>query len=125
VVIPAIIVAVRSVSDSIAVAEVERTYARDYGYGLLAFGVIAYLMPTVVALLRHHHNKTAITLLNILLGWTVIGWIVALVWSATAVRRELQTSSRGRALRCGRCGVAGNAGEFCTACGNLLTVAAS
>ncbi|TLU84358.1 MAG: superinfection immunity protein [Chlorobium sp.] len=35
----------------------------------------------VVAFARTHHSKFAILTLNILLGWSGIGWIVALVWA--------------------------------------------
>jgi hypothetical protein len=42
-----------------------------------------YLIPTIVAGHRKHHNRDAIALLNVLLGWTVIGWIVAAVWALT------------------------------------------
>src|SRR5688572_12949173 len=44
-----------------------------------------YFLPTIVALARGHHNAVAILLLNLFLGWTGIGWILALVWSATTV----------------------------------------
>ncbi|TRZ48114.1 superinfection immunity protein, partial [bacterium] len=30
---------------------------------------------------RQHKNSLAIFLLNLLLGWTVLGWVVSLVWS--------------------------------------------
>lgn len=46
--------------------------------------VAAYFLPAIVASVRSHHNSTAITVLNLLLGWTVLGWVAALVWSATA-----------------------------------------
>jgi hypothetical protein len=32
---------------------------------------------------RRHHNRSAIIALNLLLGWTILGWITALVWSLT------------------------------------------
>ena len=41
-----------------------------------------YFLPTLIAFLRQHKNKLAIFLLNLLLGWTVLGWVVSLVWSA-------------------------------------------
>ena len=41
-----------------------------------------YLLPFSIALWRNHPAITKIFLVNLLLGWTVIGWIVALVWSA-------------------------------------------
>ena len=40
-----------------------------------------YFLPTLIAFLRNHKNKLAIFLLNLLLGWTVLGWVVSLVWS--------------------------------------------
>ncbi|MDD2731037.1 MAG: superinfection immunity protein [Candidatus Portnoybacteria bacterium] len=40
-----------------------------------------YFFPTLIAFLRQHKNKLAIFLLNLLLGWTVLGWVVSLVWS--------------------------------------------
>ena len=40
-----------------------------------------YFLPTLLAFLRQHKNKLAIFLLNLLLGWTVLGWVVSLVWS--------------------------------------------
>jgi len=54
----------------------------------MGFWVIAglYLLPSIVAIGRNHHNGGAISLLNILLGWTLIGWVVAMVWAVTAVR---------------------------------------
>jgi T4 superinfection immunity protein len=52
----------------------------------LLFLVAAYFLPTIIAFARNHHNAWAICALNGFLGWTVIGWISALVWSLTAVR---------------------------------------
>lgn len=40
-----------------------------------------YFLPSLIAFLRNHKNKLAIFLLNLLLGWTVLGWVVSLVWS--------------------------------------------
>jgi hypothetical protein len=40
-----------------------------------------YLLPFSVALWRNHPETMKIFLLNALLGWTLIGWIVALIWS--------------------------------------------
>lgn len=51
----------------------------------LLVGLALYLAPALVAGLRHHHNHNAILALNLLLGWTVIGWIIALIWALTAV----------------------------------------
>lgn len=51
---------------------------------LLTILLVLYFVPSVVAMVRHHRNRTAIEVLNLFLGWTVLGWIVALVWASTA-----------------------------------------
>lgn len=48
-----------------------------------------YFIPMAVAFYRNHHSKGAITALNVILGWTGLGWIAALIWSLTGVRRDL------------------------------------
>lgn len=53
---------------------------------LIIVGVL-YLIPAFVAGLRGHHNAGAIAALNILLGWTFLGWVGALVWSLTAIKK--------------------------------------
>lgn len=59
-----------------------------YGLFLVAVMLSAYFIPTIIAIARHHHQRLAIFVLNMMLGWTVLGWIAALVWSATAVRQQ-------------------------------------
>jgi len=59
------------------------------GLAVLTMAVLGYFLPAVVAYSRRHHNRLAILALNFLLGWTFLGWVVALVWSLTAVRRDL------------------------------------
>jgi hypothetical protein len=52
-----------------------------FGFG---FGIpfILYFLPSIIALARSKRDLLAIFLLNFFLGWSVIGWIVALVWAA-------------------------------------------
>jgi len=42
-------------------------------------GLAIYFLPTIIAAARKKDNLLLIVLLNIFLGWTFIGWIVALV----------------------------------------------
>jgi uncharacterized membrane protein YqaE (UPF0057 family) len=51
--------------------------------GVLAF----YFLPTIVALVRGHWAVSAVFVLNFLLGWTLIGWMVALVWAFAGYTR--------------------------------------
>lgn len=55
--------------------------------GLLGAAMLAvwYLAPAIIAGLRGHPSTAAIGVLTLLLGWTGIGWIVALVWSFTGI----------------------------------------
>ena len=50
----------------------------------LVIGLFLYFLPTCIAVARGHNNTTAITVLNLLAGWTFVGWIVAVVWAFTA-----------------------------------------
>ncbi|WP_321913003.1 superinfection immunity protein [Paraburkholderia sp. J11-2] len=50
--------------------------------------VLLYFVPSIVAFRRMHPMRRAITGLNMLLGWSVLGWIVALVWALTAGQKE-------------------------------------
>ncbi|TGY89256.1 superinfection immunity protein [Marinicauda algicola] len=55
----------------------------------VAILVAFYLLPWIVALTRKHPSSGAIFLLNLILGWTVLGWLWALIWSATATHRKI------------------------------------
>lgn len=43
--------------------------------------LIFYIIPSIVALTLKKKNSIYIILLNLVLGWTVLGWIGALVWA--------------------------------------------
>jgi len=45
--------------------------------------LFVYLLPSLIAAQQKKKNSTAIFVLNIFLGWTLIGWIVSLVWAVT------------------------------------------
>lgn len=42
-------------------------------------------LPTFIAYRREHLNRVPILLLNLFLGWTVLGWIGALIWACLAL----------------------------------------
>ena len=52
------------------------------------FFAICYFLPALIAWQREHHNAAAIAFVTLFLGWTGICWLIAMVWSLTAVRRE-------------------------------------
>jgi hypothetical protein len=58
------------------------------GFLLIAVTLAGYFFPSIIAVCRGHHNTLAIFLLNLFLGWTGLGWLGALIWSATAIVRR-------------------------------------
>lgn len=80
---------------STALTEDEKAAAAAAGVGglvcvgvLVLLGIVLTFIPIVIAAMRHHPNTAAIAAVTILTGWTGIGWIIALVWSLTAVDRR-------------------------------------
>lgn len=63
------------------------------GFILLLLGVVLYFLPTIVANYNHRDNCGAILALNLLLGWTFLGWVVALVWALTDSKRPAPEST--------------------------------
>ena len=64
----------------------------DFGRAVLMIlgallGLGFYLLPTILAVLGEKTNWVAIAALNVLLGWTFLGWVVALVWALTKDRK--------------------------------------
>jgi hypothetical protein len=47
-----------------------------------------YFCPTIVAYQRSHRNALPIAVLNLLAGWTFLGWVAALVWALTRESRS-------------------------------------
>lgn len=43
--------------------------------------LVLYVLPTAIAVHRRHPQQTPIFVINLLLGWTLIGWAVALAWA--------------------------------------------
>jgi hypothetical protein len=56
-------------------------------FGLFFFhffgiGLVMYFLPSIIAFAKSKRDGLSIFLLNFFLGWSVIGWIIALVWAA-------------------------------------------
>jgi uncharacterized membrane protein len=61
------------------------------GFGVLLvvlIGLAAYFAPTIVAFARQHHQANTVLVINLFLGWTFIGWVVALAMAVGAVERR-------------------------------------
>jgi Superinfection immunity protein len=48
------------------------------GYLGLIAGIAAYFIPTIIAAVRGLPNMGSIAIVDVFLGWTIIGWIIAL-----------------------------------------------
>lgn len=72
--------------------------------------VAVYFIPTIIATSRHKANLAPIIAVNVLLGWSVVGWIVALAWALST--QSVDTMPVGVAPA----GVAPSS-RLCTNCG--------
>lgn len=50
-------------------------------FPVFGFGFVLYFLPAILAFARSKRDSVAILVLNLLLGWTAIGWVIALVWA--------------------------------------------
>lgn len=46
--------------------------------------VVPYFLPTIIAILRQKTNTGSIFALNFFLGWSLIGWVVSLIWALSS-----------------------------------------
>lgn len=58
---------------------------------LAIVALVIHFLPTLVAWNRHVDNFLWIFLINFFFGWTLIGWVVALVWAMTDTPRYGRT----------------------------------
>lgn len=47
-----------------------------------------YFLPSIIA--RKNDSFMGIFLLNLLLGWTFLGWIISLIWAISSTKRKQQ-----------------------------------
>ncbi len=88
-------------------------------------GVVAagYFVPSFIAIVRRRSNLQTLFVVNLLFGWTVIGWVVALMWAmADGERRTYKLNSSGR-VPCPSCGHSlRKEARRCRYCGYTLAV---
>jgi len=82
--------------------------------------MLLYFLPAILG--RDKSDATGIFLLNLFLGWTLIGWAAAFIWAIASERpiyvRYVPVSAGHFCSQCGRLGPAG--AHFCGACGRCL-----
>lgn len=45
---------------------------------------VPYFLPTIIAVLGKKSNAGGVFAVNLFLGWTLIGWVIALVWALSS-----------------------------------------
>lgn len=50
------------------------------------FLIALYFLPAIIAIARGHTQGAPIVIVNFFLGWTLVGWVVALAWSCSTFR---------------------------------------
>lgn len=51
---------------------------------LIVIMLIIYFLPLIVANSRKHKSQLAIFMTCLLLGWTLLGWAIALIWACNS-----------------------------------------
>jgi hypothetical protein len=55
---------------------------------LICIGLLIYMLPAWVAYGRLHARRDIIMLINLLTGWTLIGWLGSLIWATSGERGD-------------------------------------
>jgi hypothetical protein len=87
----------------------------------LAFFLLLYFLPALIG--RDKRDSTGIFLLNLFLGWTIVGWLMALIWAVSAEPcPQVRLLAVPAARYCSQCGtmVAYPGAHFCTGCGRTV-----
>ena len=60
----------------------------------LAFIIGVYFLPYIAALAAKRKNKHQIGAVNLLAGWTGIGWIACMLWAAIDLESKQKTDQK-------------------------------
>ena len=61
------------------------------GWGVMFVLLFPYFLPTIIAVIRRKSSAIGVFFLNLFLGWTLIGWIGALIWALSSDRMPAPT----------------------------------
>jgi hypothetical protein len=84
---------------------------------VLCLGIL-YFLPAIIG--RNKADATGIFLVNLFLGWTLIGWVVAFFWACASDRPVYlhHFAPAGGGRFCSHCGTpAVSVAQYCSSCG--------
>lgn len=55
---------------------------------LIVIILMLYFLPTYIAVEREHPQVGPIFILNLMLGWSFLGWVGALVWATVSTQSQ-------------------------------------
>jgi len=91
---------------------------------ILLVGFVLYFLPTLAA--RGKQCFGSVLVLNLFLGWTLVGWVVALAWAVKdpapgLAAQAVQTVPVAAPRLCSNCGKYSTSdSKFCSSCGLQL-----
>jgi len=53
----------------------------DIGPLIVIILTCIYFIPSIVANQREHYYTSTVFIVNLLLGWTFLGWVITLIWA--------------------------------------------
>jgi hypothetical protein len=64
--------------------------------GAIVAGVmlLVYFLPSLIAYNRKPSNWLGVFALNIFLGWSFLGWVIAIIWACSGPREQAAERSR-------------------------------
>jgi hypothetical protein len=96
--------------------------ATFWGIFWLFIILFMYFLPAIAA--RKKQCLGSVFVLNFFLGWTLIGWVVALAWAVKDPEPPPKNVPLASPLLCSACGKYSTGdSRFCTACGNSFALA--
>ena len=48
---------------------------------IIVIGIVFYFLPSLLANGSKKKNTASIFIINLFLGWTILGWVIALAWA--------------------------------------------
>jgi hypothetical protein len=70
-----------------------------FGWLFFVVFLVPYFLPSIVAFSRGKDNAVGVFLLNFFLGWTLIGWVLCLVWALSGNRTTVIVNNSGPAYQ--------------------------